>query len=209
VEGDAAFIESCTVTDPDLHGISVNGLQPFISKNKVSWIGADDDCIVVMNATSGGTVQGNRCTDSVQLGILVDNCNSLTISGNKIERVGAKDDASLRISGNSNSVSGNTIKEGGNDGIRLDGDMNSITGNKVTNCVTDGIHVVSGTGNVISGNTANGNMGEGIDNGGDATVCASNTAKKNRTDITNDGTFADFTDNKFETGGEAVPPQVD
>jgi len=208
VEGDNTLVEACTVTHTNEAGISVSGLNPAILKNSVSRVN-EDDCILVRDATTGGNVSGNRCFDSSDDGMELNDCNMVTVSGNKLERIGYGSSVGLYVEGNDNTVSGNSIKDGGGYGFYIRGDTNTLSGNKVSGCTTDGLRIDSGSGNVILSNKVTGNMGEGIENDGTGTVCNSNTVQQNRTDIAGTEAFAEFTGNKFTTGGELEPPQID
>lgn len=208
VAGDDALVEGCTVTNASGEGIVVAGLQPVIVKNSVSGMD-EEECIVVLDATTGGSVEGNRCFDSAYDAISLSNCQLVTVSGNRIERIGQSFSAGIVVGGSNNEVSGNSIKDCNGWGLYIAGDTNTVDGNKVSGCGLDGLKVNSGSGNVVLGNKLTGNMGEGLDNAGTGTVCNSNTVQKNRIDIASSGTFAEFTGNKFTTGGELEPPQID
>lgn len=208
VAGDDARVEGCTVTNAGEEGLVVSGLRPVVVKNSVSGM-RDEECIVVQDATTGGSVEGNRCFDSAYDAISLSNCQMVTVSGNRVERIGLIFSAGIFVGGGDNEVSGNSIKDCNGWGLYIAGDTNTIEGNKVSGCGLDGLKINGGGGNLVLANRLTGNMGEGLDNAGTGTVCNSNTVQKNRIDIASSGTFAEFTGNKFTTGGELEPPQID
>lgn len=51
--------------------------------------------------------------------------------------------------------------------------------------------------------------GEAIENAGAASLLIGNSMKGNRLDLANEGSFAAFADNQFESGGDEAPPELD
>ncbi len=103
----------------------------------------------------------------------------------------------------------NRIADCAGDAFAIDGADCELLDNVVRNTGRDGISVLAGaTGTRLIGNVVKGCGAEGLDHRGTNSVIRENSFRKCRLDLTNSGT-AQFDDNKFKTGGESVPPEID
>jgi len=194
--------------------ISVTGDRVTVTANKVSFTVDDADAIYVKSRTTAGEglVEGNSVVDSVEYGIYCNNIYNVVVRNNTALRCGTEEEASFYITGNGNTIEGNTATEGEDDGFYVSGATNVLTGNKAINCQTDGFEI-KGAGNSLDGCIATGCGGEGFDNKGTLTAFSNCTFLKNRidlaADLTGGATFGVNANNKVGTGSLATQDQVD
>lgn len=194
----------------DDDGIEVYGDDVEIVGNTVTWTVDDADGISVSSSSStgGGTIEGNRVSGAVQNGFDLS-VHNVTIRGNQATGCGSEDEEAFYVSGDNNTLDGNTARDTDNVGFEVNG-----TGNTVRNCVSlnafgDGFRVF-GTDNRIQSCTATGSGGQGLANYGTDTRVQGSTFRGNRIDIANAGTFqGGLNGNSFDTGGEGTLPEVD
>jgi len=117
---------------------------------------------IYISESSNVTVSGNYINIKYGPGVSISG-NFNTVSGNTITNNGE----GLIISGNFNTISGNTIKANSGDGLIIGGDFNTVSGNTITNngkglIVGCGVRLSGGSNNTVSGNNI-ANNGDGID----------------------------------------------
>jgi hypothetical protein len=220
----------------DYSGISVAGDNVVVASNKLYWIDGSDAIAVTgdavsikgnsirlviddgdgiqlnLNATGGGTIEGNRLDDIAANGVSVSS-DTVTIRGNKVSRCGTENESAFTIVGNNNTVDTNSAADSDNVGFRVNGDGNDFVKCVSKNAFADGFRVIAGSdGCTFAACSATGSGGEGFDNRGTNTDLQSGTFQKNRTDIANDTIGGSITIDpsvKFTTGGATTPQEVD
>ncbi len=212
LDGDDVVVRKNKLSDFGAAGIAVEGGNFAIEQNTLVGAGINSLGITVSTAPGGGTIEKNSVSDVRDGGIVIESTAGMTqVVKNTVQRCGNAGSAGIRVAGNAVVVDGNKVKDGAGDGISISADTVLVQGNTVTNQAIDGIDVNSAgaDGVQLIANVVSGNAAEGIENNGTNTVCTNNVAKGNRTDITNDGTFATFATNTFVSGNDSTPPVID
>ncbi|MEN8149663.1 MAG: right-handed parallel beta-helix repeat-containing protein [Planctomycetota bacterium] len=212
ISGDGATVDRNVVLGSEGRGIYVSGDDFTVTGNKVSHCIDDEDGIYVNGSATGeGTavVERNKVQDVVEDAFNISG-DGIRIIGNVALRSGSEDDAGFYVSGSNNFLSGNKAIDIDSDGFQIRGDDNVIEKCVAQGCTDDGFEVGSEyVGNRIEGCTAKANDGEGIENFGFKTVVTGSKFSGNRLDVTSDGYYDEFTGNKYKTGGEETPAEVD
>ena len=222
IDGDDAVVTRCEIRDvADEGGILVYGQRALAKKNRVDrvnymgifFIGSDGRMLKneVRSAASSGfyvvgqraTFEKNRAFDCDAAGFGFDG-DELVVRKNRAERGGIG--FSLRCS--TSRFEQNLATRCG-DGFWIYEGGNELIDNDAVECAGDGFDVQAGDGNVLIGNRALRGHAEGIENNADGTVLRDNLATGNARDIANEGTFAEFVDNVFESGGTSSSWYVD
>ncbi len=169
------------------------------------------------NALELDDVAGAEIRDNVVLGaqlqsITADGVPNLTIRGNVVRAAGGRfaARAAIDLSACPDAlVAGNRCDDVFGAAFEIDGAGVTLDGNRATNCVGDGFFIRPGATNLeMLDCLARRCSAEGLDHRGTNSVIHDNAFKKCRLDLTNDGT-ATFTNNKFKTGGETTPHEID
>jgi hypothetical protein len=195
--------------------VSVAGDNVEVSFNTVveTWNDADGVSVASGSATGGGTVEGNRVTDSAGIGLRLDTVNHLMVKSNSVVRCGDDNRSGIRLVGNGNSMTGCSTTEADEVGVYVSGDANVVTSCSSVGATEVGILVASGTGNSLVDCTASGAGLEGLTNGGLLTSVTRGAFRGERFDVTADlaalATFANPTlaGVSFKTGGAAQQSQ--
>ena len=210
VTGDFATVEKNEVGHVVGSGIVVDGSEFSIAKNDVrSVIGMG---ILIEDGITGGTVEGNDVSDGTVAGFATDaSTDGIVFRDNKVTRFGGTGTGGFFIAGQNHTLDGNSAKECDDDGFYLGFDGGSVTDNTAKENGRDGFDF-DNTGAadcVVTGNVAKDNGAEGFENNETDLTFTGNTAKNNRIDVANDGTFAAFANNTFTTGGQGTAPEVE
>ena len=210
VTGDDAVISKNKVRNSPDDGIKVTGSNFDISKNKVDSLSLEGDGIRIALATSG-VIRRNKVTQTAEAGIKLTGCSGVMISDNKLTGCGTEKIPSISVSAASSliTINNNVIKGGQGDGVRIEGDGSVVSNNQIRDQLEDGVDVVSGTGNEVLQNQIRNCSAEGLENNALLTTAVGNNCRGNRTDFTNDGSFAVEQGNLYSTGGPAVVPTID
>ena len=228
---DGTRILKNTVVSIYSYGIYSSAPSVTISGNKVS--GCGDEGI---NCDGNACVVADNSVDMVEADGIVADGDTVTITGNTVQRanyngislesspVGCLIDgnrvsfcgtigpstvrAAILVTGTSNTVSNNEIRDCCSDGVKVDGDSCTVQRNDIRLCKGDGIDIESGTGNTVSRNDVTGCCAEGIENNGINTTVNNNVARKNRIDLANDGSGTE-SGNTYGTGGWTTAPEID
>jgi parallel beta-helix repeat protein len=118
---------------------------------------------------TGTTVTKNKANDNLETGILV-------VQPETVDPLVLFEKNSM----DGNGTGCHTVQDNGSDGISVSGDINTLDGNTVKDCKGDGIEIVAGAdGDSIIGNKVNDNEHDGIDNSGLLTIIVENQSKNN------------------------------
>lgn len=204
VTGDRAEVRSCTVAGCEFTAITVSGSDFTLAKNAVSHCGQG---LVVGTSVVLGLVESNRASDCRAYGLLILDCESLTVRKNLIERCGHDGLNALYHIGSGCTFESNTVRGSDFHGWVVKGDGNLFRKCKSLDNLGDGFFVPVGDGNRFESCSALGNRGEGFQNDeetipGDATdtQLAACKAKGNRRDVAVVTAFSEF-GVSFATGG--------
>lgn len=207
VVGTSITVRDCVI-DSSSSGMEIDGQDIAILDNELRDLEGNPGLVVL--GGSNVLIEGNTLRDFDQEGIDVDSgVTKVTIRGNTLRDGFSLVDAAIEINGDQCIVEDNLVQDCANDGYFVSGDANALIGNRAKRCVKDGFDVASSAAaTLLDDNLADDCGAEGLDHGGSNSTIRNNTFKHCRIDLTNDGT-ATFTNNKFTTGGEATPPEID
>ena len=217
---DRGRVEGNRLSSLTSYGIYASADQPKVNGNsvaKASGYGFYISCGVCTNATFNnnklnGTVEddygayvaggdkmeiiGNKLIDATDYGMYLSSIDDAKIKDNLVKGAGSESEEAIYLSGNGNTVTGNSAIANGGDGFSINGNENVLKNNLARGNDGDGIFISSSTDNVLISNTAKDNAADGFENDGTDTVVKKNDASGNRRDCANDGTIATNQGNK-------------
>jgi hypothetical protein len=208
VIGDNAVVERNSTSHTGTIDITGDNLR--IRRNTMRGAPNDNSGLIVHSrtGTGGGIVERNIVRDTTQQGLNVG-CHNATVRNNRVTGAGTEEDEhACNVTGNFNLLSNNSVTRGGTHAFNISGLSNSFVRCFANDAAADGFHI-AGAGNSLDRCTARRCTGEGLDNGGAGTVVTRSIFRRNRIDVANDGSFAEFTNNSFSRGGTNQPPQID
>ncbi len=210
--GSRVTIRRCRIRGSD-GGISFgdDGNTDFAARdNRIEQIVGSGafDCFEV----DGADIRDNLIIGAQLQSISINEVGDLTLADNVVRDAGGRFPAQAAIDltiSPSARLLGNRTDDVFGAGFEVDGADVTLDGNRATNCSGDGFFVRPGTTNLEMLDCLARRCGaEGLDHRGTNSSIHDNAFKKCRLDLTNDGT-ATFTDNKFKTGGESTPHEID
>lgn len=211
VRGDGAIVEGNDVRYVGSAGISVAGAAPEVRRNGVLFAHGNDAGIVVDDGggPGGGTVEANAVEDCTVFGIRVEG-RGVALVRNDVLRCGSPDTAGILVAGDDVSLDEDYAFDCAAHAFLVTGDRCTIAGAFAADAARDGFLLLGGSAQLTDA-VARRCGGEGIENGGAGTVVQGSTFLGNRIDVAIRagipfGTFG--TDNRYETGGPAVPAEI-
>jgi parallel beta-helix repeat protein len=208
-EGSNNTIAGCTAVNGGSYPIWASGSSPTVTKNTVQG-GAEDQYGVTFEDVAGGTIAGNRIADAAAQALLLDDgCSGVLVQNNQI--VGGGLDAALVELGGSNHVfNENLVSNAGGNGVLVHGLGVTVTSNKIVHVAGTGLLLAdTAQSSVVTANILVDCATDGLRNSGLNTSATENQLKDSRLDLTNDGTFAQFENNTYETGGPTTAPELE
>lgn len=190
-------------------GLSLSGSSDaVIDENEI------DGCSGVGASIAASNVrfEQNEIRNASSAGISIAYiANVVELVENVVEECGGPTSAGISVDGFQHVLLDNEVRDGGGDGIRIVGKGITVMGNEVADNQRDGIDVEGLAALVtILENEVTGNGAEGLDNSAtNEIVVRDNEFAGNRIDVANNGAFAQFEKNDFETGGPATAPDID
>lgn len=212
VLGNACTVLSNKVSNNlNTDAITVSGDGITVSSNTVATTWNDADAIALSSDTAagGGTVSGNKVSDSAGYGFVMSTVFALAISSNSATRCGEDNRGGFFLSGDNNTMENCAATEGDRVGIEVTGNGNSLIGCKSSKAATVGILVSGGNLNTLTNCSVTAAGLEGMTNQATNTNLVGGKYQGLRFDVANDvGGGATFTDPtlagvSFSTGGAA------
>lgn len=216
VDGDTTQVLSNRISRCSTNAaIAVSGDNLAVSFNTVTTTWNDSDGLSVDSgsATGGGTVEGNKVTDSAGIGLRFETVFHLVIKTNSAIRCTDDNRAAIRLVGDSNTMTGCTSTAADNVGVYVDGNANALTACSTSGATETGFLIAGGSGNSLTDCNASACELEGLDNKAKLTAVVRGSFRGGRFDVTNDVVnAATFTDPSlagvsFRTGGSTQQSQ--
>lgn len=208
ITGADAIVEKNDVRSTTDKGIRISGTNAAVRSNFVADVLRGGDGIRIQNATSG-VVEQNRVENCLENGIEVTSSSGVTISRNNVANCSSEKEASIQITSDTVVVDQNVVEGGQGDGIRVAGNGNTVSFNSIRSCLEDGIDLNSGTGNTCDSNRIERCLAEGIENNATGSTMINNVSTRSRLDYANNGTITTESNNYYVTGGNTSAPLID
>ena len=178
----------------------------LIARNRVVSSNDDNELIRVFEGNQF-IIEDNLMALATEIGLEFYGDNSI-IRRNVVYRSGSESssEACFVLGGSGNLVEDNQARLCSFGGFRLaSGSDNIYRNNLVVQSGLSGIRICTSCDDtILDGNQVLNAHGDGISNRGNRTVIVNNILSGNRTDLCNNGSIAELTDNSFETGGSTT-----
>jgi parallel beta-helix repeat protein len=192
------------ITDYGLYIYCGTCTNATVNNNKVDGT-VEDDYGLYVSGGSGLEIIGNKIIDATDNGFYLSGTDDSQVKDNLVKGAGSEGEAAFYISGDGNTLTGNSAITNGGDGFEFTDDENVVKNNVARDNDGDGFYI-SGTDNALTSNVATKNKADGFENDGTDTVLKKNKASGNRRDCANDGSIATKKQNDCADGSDFEKP---
>ncbi len=201
-------ITNCTILTSD-SGMSIGpSADARILGNRIEFLSEDGNGLSLFEF-DGARVENNRVRGAIISPFRFSDGTGLVVRGNQVRDSTVTSDAAFSSDVTGGRFESNRVSGGVGPGFEIEGDDCDFFDNVVSNSLLDGFFVRdTAAGTLLDGNVVRNSAAEGLDHRGANSIIRNNAFTKCRLDLTNEGT-ATFKNNKFKTGGAAVPHEID